>query len=515
MIMKRQIVNIINFVRGCEPRQEMDLYTPVIEQIKLINKYDLHATFLLQYDTLCDDRFIDILSQINDKTELGVWLEVVQPQCEAAGVKWCGRPGFPWDWYANAGFTVAYEREERQRLVDALFEKFKERYGKYPRCIGSWAIDAHTYEYISNKYCIDAACTCRDQWGTDGYTFWGGYYNQAYYPCKNNMFCPAQTEGEQINIPVFRMLGSDPIYQYDMGLDIGGAAAEWQGVATLEPVYAGSDGGGNPDWVDWYLHENFSGRCIKFGYTQAGQENSFGWGSMCNGLTYQFGKIAQLCKDGKLEALTLSETGSWFKKEFSQTPPTVVSALSDRHGKNRFSVWYDCKNYRADIFGELDRFWIRDIFLFREDYEERYLNTKNDSTAMTFDNLPFTDGNRYSGSGVRAGLYPYSDGETLTYETLEYSEDEGCASVVFKGTQIGDFVITAKEDRMEFCADGDFYLKNVSKNGADEPQKTLDGNRIKLIYRCFEYSVPVISGIAKDINTFESENKKIVLGMVN
>ena len=134
---------------------------------------------------------------------------------------------------------------------------------------------------------------------------------------------------------------------------------------------------------------------------------------------------------------------------------------------------------------------------------------------MTFDNLPFTDGNRYSGSGVRAGLYPYSDGETLTYETLEYSEDEGCATVVFKGTQIGDFVITAKEDRMEFCADGDFYLKNVSKNGADEPQKTLDGNRIKLIYRGFEYSVPVISGIAKDINTFESENKKIVLGMVN
>ena len=509
--MKRQIVNIINFIRGCEPRQEMDLYTPVIEQIKLINKYDLPATFLLMYDTLCDDRFMQILSHINDKTELGVWLEVVQPQCEAAGVKWRGRPGYPWDYYANAGFTVAYKREERQRLADVLFEKFKERFGRYPRCIGSWAIDAHTYKYISQKYNIDAACTCRDQWGTDGYTFWGGYYNQAYYPCKNNMFCPAQTADQQISIPIFRMLGSDPIYQYDMGLDIGGAAAEWQGVATLEPVYAGRDGGGNPDWVDWYLRENFSGRCIKFGYTQAGQENSFGWGSMCNGLTYQLGKIAELCKDGKLEALTLSDTGAWFKKEFTQTPPTVVSALSDRHGKNRFSVWYDCKNYRVNLFGEFDKFWVRDIFLFREGYEERYLNAVNDNPAMTFDNLPFVDGNRYSGGGVRAGLYPFADGEALTYKTLEYGEDENSATVIFKGTQTGDFRITAKENVIEFSADGDFTLKNISKNGADEPEKTVCGNEIRLKYRGFEYLVRTDAGYVKDKNTFVSENKKIIL----
>lgn len=509
--MKRQIVNIINFIRGCEPRQQMDLYTPVIEQIKLINKYDLPATFLLMYDTLCDDRFIEILSQINDKTELGIWLEVVQPQCEAADVKWRGRPGFPWDWYANAGFTVAYKNEERERLADVLFEKFKERFGKYPRCIGSWAIDAYTYGYISQKYDIDAACTCRDQWGTDGYTFWGGYYNQAYYPCKNNMLCPAQTKEQQINIPVFRMLGSDPIYQYDMGLDVNGVAAEWQGVATLEPVYCGKDGGGNPDWVNWYLDENFSGRCINFGYTQAGQENSFGWGTMCNGLTYQMGKIAELCKAGKIEALTLSETGAWYKKEFLQTPPTVVSALSDRHGKNRFSVWYDCKNYRCDIYGESDKFWVRDVFLFREDYKERYLSSVNDSTAMTFDNLPFTDGNRYSGAGVRAGLYPFANGEALTYKTLEYNEDENSVSVTFKGTQAGDFTVKAAENSIQFCADGEFTLKNVSKNGEDEPVKELVNNTIYLKYRDFDYAVAVTAGVAEDVNTFRSDNKKIIL----
>ena len=233
---------------------------------------------------------------------------------------------------------------------------------------------------------------------------------------------------------------------------------------------------------------------------------------MCNGLTYQLGKIAELCKEGKLEALTLSDTGAWYKIEFRQTPPTVVSALTDRHGKNRFSVWYDCKNYRADIFGEFDKFWVRDIFLFREGYKERYLNTVNDSTAMTFDNLPFTDGNRYSGGGVRAGLYPFAGGEALTYKTLEYKEDDNSATVVFKGTQAGDFVITTKENCIEFRADGEFELKNISKNGADEPEKTLCDNEIRLKYRGFEYSVPVVAGFAKDVNTFVSENKKIILG---
>ena len=49
---------------------------------------------------------------------------------------------------------------------------------------------------------------------------------------------PAQTEEGQIPVPIFRMLGSDPIYQYDDGL-----GQERQGVISLEPVYekAGMD----------------------------------------------------------------------------------------------------------------------------------------------------------------------------------------------------------------------------------------------------------------------------------
>ena len=121
---------------------------------------------------------------------------------------------------------------------------------------------------MADKYHIIASCNCKDQVGTDGYTMWGGYWNQAYYPSRKNAYMPAQTEQGQIPVPIFRMLGSDPIYQYDSGL--GGSR---QSVVSLEPVY--KEGGGSQKWVEWLFKSLFEEPCLAFGYTQVGQENSF------------------------------------------------------------------------------------------------------------------------------------------------------------------------------------------------------------------------------------------------
>jgi hypothetical protein len=129
--------------------------------------------------------------------------------------KW-GR--YPWDWHANVGFSVGYTPEEREKLVDVYMKDFKNIYGYYPKSVGSWYIDAHTLKYMYKKYGIVASCNCRDQIGTDGYTLWGGYWNQAYYPSVKNAYMPAQTETNQIPVPVFRMLGCDHVPQYDAKL---------------------------------------------------------------------------------------------------------------------------------------------------------------------------------------------------------------------------------------------------------------------------------------------------------
>ena len=45
-------MNLVNFVRGCEPRCEMDLYTPVKKQMEVNERFGFENTFLLQYDAM-------------------------------------------------------------------------------------------------------------------------------------------------------------------------------------------------------------------------------------------------------------------------------------------------------------------------------------------------------------------------------------------------------------------------------------------------------------------------------
>ena len=395
----RRIVNIINFVRGCEPRQPApDLLEPVQRQVKLLKQHDLPATFLLQYDALQQSRFTDLLQrELDDRYELGVWLEIVEPLVEAAGIPWRGR--FPWDWHAHVGFSVGYTPTERERLIDALMHSFKQKFGTYPASMGSWFIDAHTLAYAADRYGLVASCNCKDQVGTDGYTLWGGYYSQAYYPSKVNSFMPAQHANHQIQVPIFRMLGSDPIYQYDLNL-----GSKAQGVATLEPVY--KDGGGNPKWVRWFFDVNFNGPFLAFSYAQVGQENSFGWPRMGAGLTDQMEYVAGQRAAGQLEVETLADSGRWFRNKFALTPATAVTALQDSQDQDRKTVWYNSRFYRVNLLWEDKHMRIRDIHIFDETFAERHLTDPCSTPDCVYETLPVLDGHLWSGPGEIAGIRP-------------------------------------------------------------------------------------------------------------
>lgn len=394
----RGVVNIINFIRAVEPREPTDLLEPVARQIDLIRKHNLPATFLLQYDALIDGRFVDLLKrELRDIDEVGAWLEVVQPQVEAAGLEWRGR--FPWDWHTDVGFTVGYTPEQREKLIDVYMERFRRTFGHYPRSVGCWLIDAHTFNYLADKYGIVAACICKDQVGTDGYTLWGGYWNQAYYPSRLNAFMPAQTPAQQVSVPVFRMLGSDPIYQYEHGFGM-----EAQGVVSLEPVYP--QAGGSPEWVRWFFDVNFDAPCLAFAYTQVGQENSFGWPAMARGLTDQVELLAEWSRAGRVRVETLQASGEWFRRTFAQTPATAITALKDWNDENRRSIWYNSRFYRMNLFAQDGAWRIRDIHLFDERYAERYLQRRVTTHACTYDTLPVLDGFNWSTHEQMAGMRP-------------------------------------------------------------------------------------------------------------
>ncbi|WP_235949420.1 hypothetical protein [Paenibacillus glycinis] len=484
-------VNIINFIRGFEPREPIDLVEPVKEQLALVRKHGLPATWLLQYDALINPEFTELLlREADDSQEIGVWLEVVQPLAEKAGIPWRGR--YAWDWHAHIAFTVGYSPQERERLADVLMEDFRDRFGYYPKSVGSWFLDAHVLGYLSDKYGIIASCNCKDQWGTDGYTLWGGYYNQAYYPSRLNGFMPAQTEACQIPVPVFRMLGSDPIYQYDARLGGNG-----QSVITLEPVYAGEEGGGGiPAWVRWFFDVNFRPEQVSFGYTQVGQENSFGWALMKDGLTDQAELLAAGQAAGRLRVETLADSGRWFRRQYPVTPASSLCALSDWRGEGRQSVWYYNRYYRFNLLNNDGELWIRDIHLFDERYEERYLRETCPDKYSHYDTLPVVDSARWSKEHASAGLRPVAydqEGrpEPLVVSSLEVDESVPGELEILIRLEAGDTLrIRCSEREIGFIASrSDWGLQLLWNEASELPEMRLESNAISYVFHGHPYQV--------------------------
>lgn len=397
---KPKIVNIVNFIRLLEPRdpkitQEV-LYQTVVSQIEMMNAYKLSGTFLLQYDALIDPRYQELLKKLPKETfEIGAWWEIPQPLVEKAGLKWRGR--FPWDWHADVGFSTGYTPEEREKLIDIYMKDFKAVFGYYPRSVASWFIDSHSLNYMYKKYKIVASANCKDQYGTDGYTLWGGYWNQAYYPSKINSYMPAQNRSKQTDVPIFRMLGSDPVRQYDTGI-----STTWQGVITLEPVYP--DAGGSEKWVKWFLKEFVEGESLAFNYVQAGQENSFTWDAMKKGFEIQLPLIAQLRDSNKVKVETLEQSGRWFKKNFKKTPATAFTVNNDLGDSDLKTVWYNSRFFRLNLLWEEGNLRIRDIHLFDEDFPSEYTTQKATSNECAFYTLPIVDGYLWSKPNEIAGM---------------------------------------------------------------------------------------------------------------
>lgn len=495
-----RIINIVNFIRQTDYRVEdsdRKLYETVCRQVELVNRYDLPATFLLEYDALINPLYQKLLkTKLRNGAEIGAWWELTQPHIEAAGLKWRGE--HPWVSHANIAFSTGYTKEERERLVDVYMRKFKDVFGTYPKSVGSWYIDAHTLAYMHDKYGIEASCNCKDQIGTDGYTLWGGYWNQAYYPSRLNAYMPAQTGAGQIPVPVFRMLGSDPIYQYDDGL-----GNERQGVISLEPVY--KHAGMNRKWVDYFFDALTDGPCLAFGYAQAGQENSFTWDNMREGLEMQMPLIDSLRRAGKVRVETLGESGRWFRKRFPLTPATAVTTVSDVRGEGNKTVWYDSRYYRANLLWEKGRFRFRDIHLFDERFKSEYLDTPGTGDRFLFYTMPFVDGFMWSKGGDRAGLSLVrtgSDGhaEELRLDSPEVKERGRSVLEVRGNDQYGDtFRITLHDDRIEVSspdADKDvaWALQLHAAPGTELPFTDVGGKSANAVFRGHSYSVTCSEG---------------------
>jgi len=442
-----KIANIMNFVRYIDEREEdstRKLFEMTAQELEMVNEFGFENTFLLQYDAVIDENYQKLFKEkATDKTELGLWLEIVEPLTSACGLPYNSENGWKWDWHIIPGFSMAYTPHEREMLIDEAMRKFREVFGYYPKTVASWVIDTHTINYLAENYDISALAICRDQVSTDAYTLIGGYFNQAYYPSKNNMFTPAQTEEMRLDVPMFRLLGPCPIHNYEFEKYLSDDVKKHHLCCTLEPVWMT---GYVPEFVDSLLRTFYKNEDLGFSYAQFGQENSFGSGCL-PALRMQFEKLSEM-KD--VNVMKMGDTGEWFKNTFpDKTPATSVVALDNWDSEDIQAAYYDCQKYTSNIIRFEDRVFIRSLFLFDDDNKDLYIKDTCTTFDAIYENLPIIDTLRSSvGEKRNCGLV--IDTDASEFDAVK--EDDGVLKIYWndKAVIFDENKITVVSDKLCF-----------------------------------------------------------------
>ena len=517
--MADRYINTVCFVRSYE--YYGDYYKEGAEVLKkhteLYNKYGLPATYLLEYDAMVRDEYRKILKEnIGISSEIGLWLEIVGELAYDAEVRWRSERQRNWDHYACPGFIISYSPDEKKKLIDTAMKQFKKYFGEYPKTVGSWLIDSLSMSYMSEKYEVDAFIICREQWGMDGYTLWGGPYYGPYYPSIGNMLCPAQTQENKINTPVFRMYVNDPIYCYYEfakekinGIDYG--------LFTQEPTWLR---GQDPNWVEWCMNSVFNKNAAGFLYYQLGQENTFGWSrELAEALEMQCRFTVDNQEKYGYEFCTVGDMGRKFKAEYNGTPDSLRFALTDWAGRGNQSVWFNSGRYRCNVFSDGKRAWIRDLHLFSDYYRDRYLDTHCRTRGAVYDNPPIMDGVRFSHGEVknpdiyaRQRISAADCAEMYIGEgRIEACRYDGGAAEITIGA-CGGIRMRLMEDSIELSRRSGESLKLDLKIG-EGASDICEVNKKAVIYKHngFGYSLKMLSGYIENMSLL-SENGILKFG---
>lgn len=516
------IVNIYNFIRKTVyPSGEFvqDDFDTVAYQMEILKQYGLPGTYALKYDALMDIRFSKlIIENVDEYDEVGVWWEIDKQLAEKSGVKWKGKT--PVDDSVSVGYSLGYAVEDRIKMVDTYMKDFKEIFGYYPKSVGSWVMDITTFRYFKEKYGVVAGVLCREQIGTDGFTLWGGYFNQAYYPSKLNEYMPAQSKEMQLDLPIFKLLGPDPIYTLEDGV-----RESVKGVYTLEPAAVIAQ---NEEWVKWLFDRYTEEPVLGFSHVQVGQENTFLWSTMHKGYELQIPYIAKLAKEGKVRIETLEESGIWFKNRYELTPPTTLAASEDWNKEDDLrTLWYNSRFYRVSLLWEKNKLSIRDLHLFDEMYKSRYYEDVLNENESIFDALPILNAHSLRNKNIRPSIDIVGiDNNNKTYnltggEPEFSSEGESTYNLKWNCDNKSEFYIICNEDNI--------IIENKGNKLGDEnwglyinklpSLKEVSSNKLICEHNNFEYSMSLKVGEFKgnydDGILIFSNNNKIEISLSN
>lgn len=361
-----QFVTIVNPVRVAPYTTNPE--KSISEQYKVVQESGLPASWLLTYDALNNIAVVDVTKNMNSLQEIGVFLEVTPNLAELSKVDY--KQDSSWH-HANAIFLSGYTQEDRKKLIDTIFTSFFEKYGYYPKSVGSWWTDSYSLSYMKDKYGIITNLTCADQFSTDGYQIWGTYWSTPYYPTFIHTGIPAD-KNSKINVVNIQWAHRDPIDGY------------------YSSLYSTQDYFVNPvnQEIDYFkelvnLYSNKGQN--SFGHITVGLESDLDPNVYSGIYKDQIKVIEDLSKSKAVKVLTMNDFGDWYKNNFEDTPQHII--YKKNHDTNTEILWYQSSKYRIGIQNKDNKSSVIDFRVYDPDLQEPYYVTPNGEHKL-YINIP-------------------------------------------------------------------------------------------------------------------------------
>jgi len=368
-----KFVTVINPVRGDEFWEET-IQSPLDFpnfQKKIFEREDIKATWLLRTDFLADGNLSVFFKDERFRTdELGVFLEITPKFAESAGVKY--NAGETWS-AAKSVFLSGYNREERKKLVDFSLGKFKDIFGYYPKTVGAWHIDPYSAVYLRENYDIEALVICSDQYSTDGYQIWGGWWGVPYYPSKKNLLVPAASKKTKIDTIILWWAVRDPVNGYGKG------AESTFSVQVNDYLSRSLDSSYFEKLADFYLNPKEG----DFGHLLVGLENDY----QLEKYGGEFQKQIEVLKGKEVDFVTAAEFSKWYKNRFPKVSPKHIIEGSDPLGGMHRALWVMDIEKRAGFIQQGEKWFLRDLRFYQPVSPDSFLWQRNTGEKL-FWNLP-------------------------------------------------------------------------------------------------------------------------------
>lgn len=342
-----KFITIVNPVRIS--RYNPDPAASLISQYSVVSRYQLPATWLFTYDALANPKLINMAKKMNLQQEKGILLEVTPDFTKSAGVTY--HQTGSWH-FANSVFLSGYTQDERIKLIDTVFEKFKSQFGLYPVSVGSWWTDSFSLEYMNQKYGILANLGVSDQFSTDNYQVWGTYWSTPYYPNRIHTGMPASSLDTKLDVVTLQWAPREPRRGY------------------YSSLYSTQDYFTSPK-----LDINYFNQLIDlFPQVTVGLESDF----PPNVYQGEFAKQMRVVSQHTASKVTMSEFAKWYKQQFPDLSPS-------QQVESDGMVWYQSPFYRLGIDKTNKK--IIDFRVYPPDFREPYYLWSNGENDLRI-NIP-------------------------------------------------------------------------------------------------------------------------------